>query len=71
VTVITMSPELLCMDTMTEVTYSSNHFFDGIHTHFDITRAFHARVDHVILAFSLTQQERAMNHPDIAHLSAA
>jgi hypothetical protein len=26
----------LCMDTMTELTYLSNHFFDGRHIHFGI-----------------------------------
>jgi hypothetical protein len=36
VMIITWSPELLCTDTMTELGYLSNHFFDGINTHFDI-----------------------------------
>jgi hypothetical protein len=36
VMIITWSPELLCTDTMTELGYLSNHFFDGSNTHFGI-----------------------------------
>jgi hypothetical protein len=56
---------------MTELTYTSNHFFDGIHIRFDIT-AWIPSTDQSRYTGRFThQQEHAMNRTDIAHLSAA
>jgi hypothetical protein len=43
--IITLSPELLCMDTMTELTYLSNHFFHPIDIEFGIGRRGRRNVD--------------------------
>jgi hypothetical protein len=56
---------------MTELTYSSNHFFDGIHIRFDITAWIPFADRPGYTGRFIHPQEHAMNQPDIAHLSAA
>jgi len=71
--IITWSPELLCTDTMTELGYLSNHFFNDINTHFGINtdECPIGRRSALYWAYLSPAEERPMQQLDIATPSGA